>query len=178
MTSNPPLQNGDDLEKVFLKWHKEIFRYAILRLNDKQLAEDITQEVFIKAWRYRENFDPEKSSIKNWLYIIVTNLIRDHYRVNEKKKSENLNENIPDKTNIKADFDQDTLIKYLYQKLSQLSQRDQEIIILKYKEGFPLKEIATILNIEYNAAKVALHRATKKLQALCEDRETALSQLV
>ena len=145
-----------------------LFRFIRSRIQNKELSEDLTQEVFIRAWRYKDSFDVKKSSLKNWLFVIAVNLLRDYYRKN-KLQIEELDENLSDETDIKKDAEQNNLIHYVFQKITELPERDQELVLLRYKLDLKMEDIAEIMKMELSAVKVAIHRAIKKLKSICND---------
>ncbi len=164
------LRSPGDLEQAFRIWNADLYRYVYARVCNQSQAEDITQEVFIKAWRSRNSFDEHKSSLKNWLYVIATNTIRDYLRsrMNRLENTE-LEEDLPSSTNIDKDIQQQENVEFVFQKLKLLSDREQELLLLRYREDIKVKEIAQIVGMEYSASKVALHRALQKLRNLCEN---------
>src|SRR3989344_6525043 len=72
------------LYKIYVN---KIFRFVKYLLNDKELAEDITQNTFVRAWKSIGNFSVEKGSFQAYLFTIARNLARDHIR---KKKMQSL----------------------------------------------------------------------------------------
>ncbi len=167
------LNSPSDLEKAFLKWNTAIYSFVILRINNKEASEDITQEVFFKAWRSRDTFNSKKSSLKTWLFTIAINEIKDYLKYSKKEtvdisKVENTIQD--DLVDISNQVSQKNLIEVVLKNLSLLNERDQELILLRFKSDLSVKEIAKILNIEYTATKVALHRAIKKISDLCNEK--------
>ena len=163
------LRNAKDLEKAFELWNVAIYRYVYSRLRSQGIAEDITQEVFIKAWRSRDTFHKHKSSLKNWLYAIATNTIRDYLRsqMNRPEVSP-LEEDLPStEDKIEKSIQQKEVTNFVFEKLKLLSNREQELLLLRYREDISIKEIAKVLDLKYSATKVAIHRATEKLRKLC-----------
>ena len=162
------ISTGKDLEKTFKALNKPLFGYVFIRLQNRELAEDLTQEVFVKAWRFRETFDETKSSLKNWIFVIATNLLRDHYK-KKKIELEEMHENIAEKGDLAEDVKKDDLIAFVFKKIIHLPERDQELITLRYKSDLTIEEVAEVMEMEYSATKVAIHRAIKKLQSFCND---------
>lgn len=165
-----------NLEKAFLKLNTIIFGFVFLRVGNRETAEDIVQEVFLKAWRSRETFDPKKSSLKTWLFTIAINDIKDYLK--SKKETVDLSkieENVGDESvDIPNQTEQKNLIEIVFEKLSLLSDRDQELILLRFKSDMSVKDIAKVLGMEYVATKVALHRAMEKLSDLCNKNQCNL----
>ena len=168
MTTNS-LQTAEDLTAAFEEWNELLYKYAFVRLRSKELSEDVIQEVFTKAWHKRELFDPEKSSLKNWLFVIATNTIRDHYRT--RKEYVELETDIESSEDIERQISQKDLVNFVFRYIRKLSERDQELLTLRYVQGFSAKEVAKIVGMKYSATKVAFHRAIKKLQELCNTGE-------
>jgi len=167
------LQTPQDLEKAFLKWNKAIYSYIYLRIQNRETAEDISQEVFMNAWRSRDTFNPAKASLKSWLFTIAINEIRDYITKLSNKKTTNLDkiaEKIPDdKEEITDKIYKDEKLHLINKKLNLLGEKYKTIIILRYQQDMSVKEISEILNIEYSSTKVSLFRAIHRLQELCED---------
>ena len=128
----------------------------------------MVQEAFIKAWQYRESFDSKKSSLKNWLFVITTNLLKDFYRKN-KITTEEINETIADDSDIAQDIETNDLISFVFKKMKSLSEKEQNILSLRYKADLKIEDIAEIMNMSSSATKVAIHRAIKKLQSFCNE---------
>lgn len=163
------IKNSHDLEKAFLKWGNSIYSYIFLRVQNREIAEDLSQDVFFKAYRSRETFNPKKSSLKTWLFTIAKNSIIDHFK-NPNQSTVDIEEfadKIPDQT---EDLGTQTANKntkeFVFSKLKLLSEREQELIILRFKEDISVKEISEIMGMEYSATKVAIHRAIKNLSDL------------
>lgn len=148
-----------------------MFRYIYSRVGIREVAEDIAQETFMRAWEHRKKFDNKKSSLKNWIFVIATNLLRDFFR---KKRPETveLNDNLYHETDL-AEARQTDLVNSVFRRVNQLSERDRELLLLRYQADLDINEIAEHMDLDYGAAKMALHRATQKLKSLCnKDNQT------
>lgn len=165
------IRSAEDLEKAFLEWNIPIYRYIFLRVQNQATAEEIAQDTFAKAWMHRESFDVQKSSLKNWLFVIATNLLRDHFRKNTVSidNIDEMEESLADSTNISKKVSDESEYDLIFDQMKNLSEREQEMLTLRYIQDLSVKEVAEILDMEYSAAKVAFHRAIKKLQVLCQD---------
>lgn len=146
--------------EIFEKHNGEIFRYFYLRNRSKEISEDLTSEVFIKF--LNSKYDSRKSSVRTWLFIIARSIILNYYNSSSKiipsAEIEDI-ELISDEKQINNDIDLD--VKYL---LDLLDDSSREIIILRFIEDLPVKEIAKILNVSYINAKVKIHRTLKFLK--------------
>lgn len=161
------LETIDDLKKLFILLNEPIFRYVYMRCGyNREVAEDITQDIFIKAWEKRKQFNQKKSTLKNWIYIITRNYIIDFYR--KKKRiingyNDDIQEFISEQSNSPDD---EIMIETIIKSLDKLKEQEKEVIVLRYIQGLEIDEIAQIINKNYNATKVMIHRAIKKLQEL------------
>jgi RNA polymerase sigma-70 factor (ECF subfamily) len=159
------IENRQDLEELF-KWLNEpIFKYVYIRCGyNRELAEDITQDIFIKVWEKRDTFNPNKSSLKNWVYVIARNQIIDKYR---KKKIfvSNIDEKIENTTGKEdSSIEDDLMLEGILKSMDRLKDSDKEVIVLRYIQDLEIEEIAQILGKSKNATKVMIHRALKKLK--------------
>lgn len=156
-----------DIAEAFTQHSTQIYKYVFVRVgNNKELAEDITQDVFLKAWHSRDTFDPSKSSAKTWLFVIARNKIVDHYRQN----NPNTETEVDSAPVLGSHEDQAMDMNVsLQQCIKKLSTAEQELINLKYITGLSIQEVSQIINKEESATKVACFRALKKLTQLANE---------
>lgn len=159
--------NQESLEKEFMVAFSEygdaIFRFCIMKVSNKELAEDFTQEVFTRYWQYLRN-GKEITNTRSLLYTIANNMAKDWYK---KKKSVSLDEKMEtgfEAVEHHADVQQEAEYMEVLQTIDDLEQKDKEVLILRYVEGLEPKDIGNILNETANAISVRLNRATKRLQ--------------
>ena len=72
--------SGDDLRELYRRYAGELFGFACNALGDRELAEEVVQDVFARAWRRAEDYDPTRASVRTWLYSITRNRIVDARR--------------------------------------------------------------------------------------------------
>jgi RNA polymerase sigma-70 factor (ECF subfamily) len=143
---------------------------VLFRVSHKENAEDITEDVFIKAFSNLNSLS-EDAAFEGWLYQIARNKIIDHYR--SRKKTLDINEfentleydsTIIDSINL--DFDQKILLK----AIEQLKPDEQQIIKLRFFEELDTETSAKILNKSAGAVRVLQHRSIAKLKIILEAR--------
>ena len=149
---------------------KQIYRFIYYKISNHEEAEDLTSEVFLKAWNYL-NEGNEVKNIRALLYQMSRNLVIDLYR----KRSIKLEIKVDEIEMIESTTtDNEKLVgeKMEHQKilknLNQLKTEYREVIILKYIEGLKTNEIAKIMNKSGASVRVLSHRALKKLKVIME----------
>jgi len=159
--------NQEELEKIFTHSFAEyadaIFRFCMVKVSNVELAEDMTQEVFARYWQYVRD-GKEMTNTRSFLYTIANNLAKDWYK---KKKSDSLDSKMAAGTQPKDTASgPETMASYqeVLDTMEDLEPKDKEVLLLKYVEGLPPKEIALVLQESANTISVRLNRATKRLQ--------------
>src|ERR671932_1165901 len=78
-TLNAP-QGEDGIRALYRTYGAELYGFAYNSLGDRQLAEEVVQDVFTRVWRHADSFDPGRASFRTWLYGIARNAIIDQKR--------------------------------------------------------------------------------------------------
>ncbi len=160
MRRRDPLANPEPLIR-------RVYAYVAYRIGDGPDAEDITSEVFERALRYRESYDPSKGEPAAWLIGIARHRLKLGQRPT-----------VPlDETAEPAapgDLEADSIGRLtLTAALTTLDERDAELIALRYGADLTARQIGETLGIRTNAVEVALHRALGRLRvALTADEST------
>jgi RNA polymerase sigma-70 factor (ECF subfamily) len=175
-----------DAKKWIHDYSDMLYRYALTRVNDREVAKDLVQDTFLAAWRNAGNFKGEISE-KNWLFTILKHKIIDHFR----KSSTRLTDSLPEKEEQDPYFDSgehwtassaprnwrtdtDSIIdrKEFYEVFSKCKGRLNEIqntvFSLKYIDGVESDDICKELNITPSNYWVLIHRAKLQLRACLE----------
>ncbi len=170
-------QNGDKeaFEQLVVRNQDLVFSLAFKLSGNRDLANDIAQEAFIRAWRAIEKFRGD-SAFSTWIYRITVNTA---WTLRKKAKKHNLANIEETQEPIVIDEKKDPeliainsdLSFVLRQALNKLPMEQRIIVELKNIEGRSHKEIAEYLGITVTAAKVRLHRAHQKLRVMLEDLE-------
>jgi len=133
----------------------------------KEIAEDLTQEVFLRVWEKRNDFNSKKGNIRTWVYRIARNLVIDEYR--KKKDIPNFNNFEGQSRGIEEEMIINDMQSFILNKMKDLNEAEQELISLYYIEGLELKEVSEIINKSYDATKMAINRALHKLKNICNE---------
>ncbi|HUQ30101.1 MAG TPA: RNA polymerase sigma factor [Candidatus Paceibacterota bacterium] len=153
-----------------------LFRHASFRLSNRERAQDITQEAFLKAWEYARNGN-EVRSWKSFLYRILNNLIIDEYRKSKDESLDTLLEDDPpgaqehiaigSRAEKEQELNDELLIEQIRTRIPELPYGLRAALTLRYIDGFSPKEVAATLGISENVASVRIHRAIARLRELC-----------
>ncbi len=147
-----------------------IYRYTFYRTGDEQDAEDLTEQVFLKAWEALPNFRPAGCTFINWLYRIAHNTVVDYHRRQKLITFEALSGN-----DLPSDHDQETVLDtvilseektLLATAVRRLPDEFQQVIILRFIEGLGHAEIARILEKSEVACRGIQFRALASLNKL------------
>lgn len=160
----------EPLEKRYVQAYDDfadaLFRFCVLRVSDKTLAEDLTQETFMKTWKYLADGN-EIENLKAFLFKTATNLIIDYYR---KKKESSLNALLEEGFDIEGDGSDSTIDfaagREAIALIDKLEPGYREIMVMRYVEDMPVYEIAGLIGESENVVSVRIHRAIKKLRNL------------
>lgn len=164
------LKDDAAFAKVYDFYVEKIYRFIFFKVSSKQEAEDLTSEVFLKAWQYI-NDEKQINSINAFLYTIARNKVIDYYRKNSKLKavelddSKLLNQN---KNNQHQEEEIDNKIAHdnINKFLNQLKTEYKEALLLRYVDDFSISQIAQILNKTKGNVRVLIHRALEALREI------------
>ncbi len=152
---------------LYKKYHEQIFRYVYQRMDDQELAFDVTSQVFIKALSNLHKYEYRGVPFSSWLYRIAKSELYQAFRDRKARKTVNV-ENMHVFEMIE-EFEEDDSYdnkNKLLLCLKQLNEKDLQILELRYFEKRSYKEIGEILEITENNAKVKSFRALEKLKKL------------
>ncbi len=162
--------DGRLLAELYEKYREEILLYVYSLCHSMEAAEDITQEVFVKAILslsdHHENF-------RAWLYMVARNLTYNYSRKNKNKAK--AVEELKQGSAFEADISEKVVMKEqykeLYEAIGKLNENYREILILQYFGNMQLKEVAEVLGISHGNARALAHRARSKLKQLVEENQ-------
>ena len=162
-------------EDLVNRYKKKAYYLALKLVGDPADASDISQEAFIRIYRARTRFNPDKLFF-SWFYTIIANLARNHikkrlvrqdYRktVQEESRAKSL-ESSPSPENLMVSSQTK---KTVWEAIEQLSFEHREIIVLRHFEDLSYEEIADTIGIPVGSVMSRLYYARKKLKEILED---------
>jgi RNA polymerase sigma-70 factor (ECF subfamily) len=129
--------------------------------GDQDVAEDLTQEIFIKIWENLESFRNE-SSISTWIYRISVNTCLSKLRTRKKSYRTVAITEVPEIIDEHSEAERENQLRQLYECIQKLSETNRAIILLVL-EGLPQNEISEIIGIKHDAIRTRIHRIKSQL---------------
>lgn len=171
------LQQGDEkaFDTIFWKYNPRVFHFIHSLLYDKILAEDLTQNVFLKIWERHQDIKPEEG-FEAYLFTIARNMV---YKETEKRLlSERFLDSIKqtdaDK-HFEIDVDTDSLQEYIDELVEQLPSSRKKIYLMSKKQHLTNKEIAAQLSLSEKTVETQLYRALHFLRSKLANEIVALA---
>ncbi|WP_077619315.1 RNA polymerase sigma factor [Bacillus sinesaloumensis] len=153
-----------ELEDLYKEIQPRIYAFFFIKTSSKELAEDLTQEVFYEAIKSIHTYSGQ-STIQTWLFAIARNRLLKHYR--SKKYKNELTEMLKKETGQSTTPEEEVLNKEVKQNLlvyiNRLDDVSKEIVTLRIYGELSFKEIGSLLGKSENFARVTFHRAKLKL---------------
>ena len=154
-----------NIEEIYIEYSKQVYKYLFCLTHDDALSEDLTQETFYMAFKYIRKYRGE-CKLYVWLCQIAKNLWFKELKKKKKLTAINLDEiqlisyeNIENNCMDKLD---------LIDRIKKLDERTQEIMYLRITGELTFKEIADILEISENLARVTFYRGKQKIKEVEE----------
>jgi RNA polymerase sigma-70 factor (ECF subfamily) len=167
-----------DLAELFQYYYPRIYNYLRYRLSSVQDAEDLIGAIFEQAYARRDRFDSSKGAFSTWLFRIAHNMLVDHYRQHQRRSTWETGAEIPTdlvtpEPSPEAQIVHQEALLVMLRCLERLSERDQEIIRLKFAGKLRNTEISEIMGMPEKTVSVVLLRAVRRLRQEME-QEAAL----
>jgi RNA polymerase sigma-70 factor, ECF subfamily len=160
------------MDEIMNKYGQEILQLTYSYVNNKAIAEDLTQDIFVKCYKSLHTYSG-KSKLRTWLWRIAINHCKDFHRSWYTKNVDIAGEEIPSNVSKKELVEQAVIQKEeddeLITAIMTLPIKYREVIYLFYYEEMPLKEIAVVTDIGINTVKTRLRRAKELLKERLEE---------
>jgi len=166
-------KNGDTIAfgELYDLFADKIFRFILMKIKNKNEAEDLLQEIFIKAWQSIQNFDPARGNFNAWLYAISSNTINDFFRRTYRKPPTvelSPDQQIASSENIQKEYSLTDDLVALRKSLKKLPPQYQQVLELRFLEDLSIAETAFILGKSGVSVRVLQHRALKHLREIIQ----------
>lgn len=158
-------QNPEHFGPIYDKYYKQIFGYVYQRMDCKDTAFDVTAQVFLKALTNLNRYEFKGVPFASWLFRIAHSEVMQLFRDQKNKRA--VNADVGDLKNIYEEVQEPFFEEYLpalQQIIKQLPEEDLQMIEMRFFEHRPFKEIAEVLEITENNAKVRMYRILERLK--------------
>lgn len=161
------VKNGDlqQASVLFERYHKRIYNFLARMTMSKVLAEDLTQNVFLRMIKYRNSYRTG-NKFHSWIYQIARNVFSDHYQMHKNRFTgfvdvEKVGDSIADQS---ESIEQDERERILHRSLALLNEEQRELLVLTRFQHLKYEEVAVIMDTTVANIKVKVHRAIQKLR--------------
>lgn len=149
--------------QIYERYYNGVYKYVFYRTGEQELAEDLTMEVFVKALESIDSFSFRGIPFSAWLYRIASNLVVDHFRRMPQAATLSLEEQLLTSNEAQVHLEAQFTQQVLREALAELTDEQQQVVVLKFIDGLTNYEIAQILGKTEGAVKSLQHRALAAL---------------
>ena len=161
------VKNGElqQASLLFDRYHKRLFNFLARMTMDRDLAEDLTQNIFLRLIKYRGSYK-NGAKFQSWIYQMARNVFSDHYQSVKNRKAdfvdiEKMSEYVADNDESAAMDEQE---KILHRSMAMLNEEQRELLVLTRFQHMKYEEVAVIMDTTVANIKVKVHRAIAKLR--------------
>lgn len=155
----------EEFARLYDKYAGKIYKFIYFKTHQKELAEDLTSQTFLKALKNVDSMDPELGSFCAWLYRIARNTVIDHYRMN-KQGSVNIEDvwDLATSIDLIKETDNRIRLEKIKEYMKGLSGEQRDIVVLRVWEGMTYKEIAQIIGKKEDNCKMIFSRTVGRMR--------------
>jgi len=155
------------LTQIYEENFDKIYRYIVLKIGEKTEAEDMTQQVFLSAFKSISSFRWKGTPFSAWLYRIAHNQIVDYLRKKSKRPTVPLDESLASgSSNPGMEVEQKLDNERLVLATKQLTRAQQEVISLRFAGELPVAQVARLMGKSEGAIKALQHSAIVSLRKI------------
>jgi len=164
-------QRDLDAFQVLYETHLDtVYRYVYYKVGNGQLAEDLTQHIFMKAWEAIHRYQWRELPFQHWLLRLARNAVIDHYR-STKTASATLLDPMGEGIDPEVEIAHGEMVQTLQDAVRQLPEEQREVIVLRFIEQMPHADVAKHLGKSAATVRVIQHRALQALRRLLDQDE-------
>ncbi len=159
------ITSGDQkaFNELYRRYNQRLYYYFLRMLgNSGETANDFLQELFLKIIENPARFNPEYS-FKTWIFSVAYNLCKNEYRRQEVRKNASPVIDQLLEPRLPQEISQEDLVNRIFEKLDELGPEQRSVFLMHYREGFQIKEIASILGTSEGTVKSRLFYTRKYL---------------
>ena len=156
--------DADALAEVHERYYAPIFRYVAFRVSDRDVAEDLTSEVFTRLLSALRDKNAPQNTLRGWLYGVAARVVSDHHRRHYRAPEVELDESLMSRDASPADIVEKMLTHAdLKQAMTELTDEQQHVLALRFGYDMPIQEVAKTLGKTEGSIKQLQARAIAAL---------------
>ncbi|HLI28664.1 MAG TPA: sigma-70 family RNA polymerase sigma factor [Chloroflexota bacterium] len=163
-------RDADAFQALYETYLDTVYRYVYYKVGNGQLAEDLTQQIFLKAWEAIHRYQWRELPFQHWLLRLARNAVIDYYR-STKPSNANLLDPMGESIDPEVELAHGEMVQTLQDAVRQLPEEQREVIVLRFIEQLPHAEVARQLGKSTATVRVIQHRALQALRRLLDQAE-------
>lgn len=163
------------LSQIHDQFYPAVYRYVRYRLENEQIVEDISADVFLRLLNHLHHRKGEIHDLRAWLLGTAANLVNDHLRHKYRRPTEDLEdyESLPSDESLHQSAEESEEHAAVRQAMQRLTPEQQHVLSLRFSQGFSVDETARIMQKTVGAVKVLQFRALNTLKRLLTGEKKA-----
>lgn len=164
-----------DFANLFREHYPKVYRYVRYRVDNDTVAEDLTAEVFERAFRSRESYDPARSAFSTWVGQIAHNWVNNYLLTRQRRDpletdlSDEIERLPSTESSPESQVIRQEVVARLLECLKRLTERDRQIVALRFGADTRNKQIAELMGLKEHSVSVILLRALERLRGCQEE---------
>jgi RNA polymerase sigma-70 factor, ECF subfamily len=159
--------HGSPLRRLYHSYERRLYGFGLRLLGEPGLAEELVQETWVRLWQSAPRFDPDRGTVRAFLFTIARRVAVDLYR---RPSSRRLGAEQEDAGAVEAAADQVLLAVTVRDAMESLSPAHREVLELVYDEDLKLADVAERLDVPLGTVKTRAHHALRGLRRALEER--------
>lgn len=174
--TNTQSKDYDSLfEEIYTNYYGKVLSYLTGKVSDRNVAEDLAGDVFLRCYKNIQKFDASKGSESTWVFTITKNLLKNYYR--DRKVTASIDNmegfDVADEQDVEEEIAQalrlEEIREFLDREIAKLDSVKRQILLMRYYDEMSSNEIAQIMNMTPGNVRVILTRTLNKLRIGAED---------
>ena len=165
------MQPAELAERAYAEHGAELYRFARRWTGDDAAAQDLVQDVIVRAWRAGDRFDPEAGSLRTWLFAIARNAAVDHGRSASRRRAQQLQSENEPALESNAAVDDVIRADLVARALVQLSLEQRTAIVETYLRDRPYADVAAEIGVSQSTLRSRVFHGLRAMRATMERME-------
>ena len=150
------------LGQIHDEFYPEIYRYALYRVGDSDVAADVTADVFLRLLNSLHTGRPPQTTLRGWLFGVAAHRVADHWRAPHGAVA--LTDDLADSHSVAGEVDERLKRGEVQAAMRRLTEEQQQILALRFGDGFSVEESASVMGKSVTAVKALQFRALEALR--------------